>query len=83
MRQTGAHLCFQKLLLILCCVVCRPWLPTFCSSFQTTALHLSACNGCVEACQRLIAGKADVNAKEQCVLLKFDFVLCRVFENRF
>ncbi len=55
------------------------------SSFQRTALHRAARIGHVEACELLIAGKADVDAKDMCAfMLKCvaDFVLYFVFEIR-
>ena len=56
-----------------------------CSSAQFTALHRAACGRRTEACQLLIAGKADVNATNWCAFtLKnaTDFVLRFVFETR-
>ncbi len=38
----------------------------FCSSEQSTALHVAANNGHPAVCQVLIAGKADVDAKDWC-----------------
>jgi hypothetical protein len=40
----------------------------FCSD-QSTALHEAAFNGQTEPCQLLIAGKADVNATDECAFL--------------
>ena len=38
----------------------------FCSSDQRTALHRAAGEGHLAVCELLIAGKADVNAKDRC-----------------
>ena len=54
------------------CFVLRFWnsLLTFiCSSDQYTALHYAASNGRTQACQLLIDGKADLNAKSRCAFM--------------
>jgi ankyrin repeat protein len=41
----------------------------FCSSRQRTALHYAARYGNLAVCELLIAGKADVNAKDKCAFI--------------
>ena len=41
----------------------------FCSSHQRTALHDAAYKGHPEVCELLIAGKADVDAKNRCAFI--------------
>ena len=41
----------------------------FCSSLQRTALHYAADNGHTAVCEVLIAGKADVDAKDLCAFI--------------
>ncbi len=38
----------------------------FCSSEQSTALHVAASLSHLAVCKLLIASKADVNAKDEC-----------------
>ena len=58
-----------------CCVVVRFWnlLLIFRSSCGDTSLHDAARNGHKAVCELLIAGKADVNAKNRCA---FVFKMC-------
>ena len=76
----------------ICCWFCVVFciltlLLIFCSSFQQTALHDAASEGHLAVCELLIAGKADVNAKDgQCAFKKkiyfefaADFLLYFVF----
>ncbi len=52
----------------------------FCSSYQTTALHFAAYNGHPAVYELLIAGKADVNAKNGCVFIfKICYWFCVIF----
>ena len=53
-----------NLLLILCCILFLTLPLIFCSSDHLTALHDAASNGHTAVCELLIAGKADVDAKE-------------------
>jgi hypothetical protein len=41
----------------------------FCSSEQSTSLHLAAIDGHLAVCELLIASKADVNAKDWCAFI--------------
>ena len=41
----------------------------FCSSLKRTALHRAAPLDHLEVCELLIAGKADVNAKDMCAFI--------------
>ena len=60
-----------------CVVFCFLTLPLiFCSSSQWTALHRAANNGHTAVCELLIAGKADVDAKDECA---FIFWICYWF----
>ena len=53
-----------------CVVFCFLTLPLiFCSSDQWTALHDAACDGHTAVCELLIAGKADVDAKDRCAFI--------------
>jgi ankyrin repeat protein len=63
------------LLLILCCILFLTLLLIFCSSYQNTVLHQAARFGHPAVCELLISGKADLNAKNLCAFLHFDFVL--------
>jgi hypothetical protein len=47
-----------------------------CSRVQSTALHFAAMYGHTEACQLLIANKADVNATDECAIM---FEMCYCF----
>ncbi len=63
-----------NLLLILCCILFFE----LCSSDQYTALHRAACYGHPAVCDLLIAGKADVDAKDRCAyfILNLLLILC-------
>ncbi len=41
----------------------------FCSSSQWTALHVAALHDHPAVCELLIAGKADVDAKDECAFI--------------
>jgi hypothetical protein len=45
------------------------FLTILCSSYQCTALHFAARNGYTAVCEQLIAGKADVDAKDECAFI--------------
>ncbi len=55
-----------NLLLILRCIMIFKLLLIFCSSVHYTALHGAAYYGHTAVCELLIAGKADVDAKNRC-----------------
>jgi hypothetical protein len=57
-----------NLLLILCCILFLALLLMSCSSYQSAALHCAAYNSHPALCELLIAGKADVDAKDLCAL---------------
>ena len=67
------RICILNLLLILCCILFLTLLLIFCSSGECTALHMAALNGQPAVCEVLIAGKADVDAKDRCA---FIFWIC-------
>jgi hypothetical protein len=83
MRQTGAHSCSKFVAEFLLCFVFRYFLLIFCSSGQRTALHGAAYNGHTAVCELLIAGKADVNATDECASScsksVAEFLFCFVF----
>jgi hypothetical protein len=65
MQRTSAHLYFEFATdFVLCCILFLTLLLIFCSSDQCTALHRAAENGHPAVCEVLIAGKADVDAKD-------------------
>jgi ankyrin repeat protein len=67
-KNKCAFICLN-LLLIFCCILFLHLLLIFSSSFQRTALHLAAGNGHPALCELLIAGKADVDAKDWCAFI--------------
>ena len=66
MQRTGAHLHFEFAADFVLYFVILALLLIFCSSVQNTALHDAASYGQLAVCELLIAGKADVNAKDWC-----------------
>jgi hypothetical protein len=75
MQRTGAHLCFEFAADF---VLYLKWFSTliliFCSSDQCTALHSALALGLVgwllpDGVCELIAGTADVNAKDRCAFV--------------
>ncbi len=62
--MTGAHLYFEFATDFMLC-----YYIIFCSSYQSTALHYAAENGDTAVCEVLIAGKADVDAKDKCAFI--------------
>jgi hypothetical protein len=68
MQGTGAHLHFK---FVTDFVVFRflTLLLIFCSSGQSTALQDAAYDGHLAVCELMIAGKADVNAKNWCAFI--------------
>ena len=66
MQRAGAHLYFEFAADFVLYFVILTLLLIFCSSVQRTALHDAASYGQLAVCELLIAGKADVNAKDWC-----------------
>jgi hypothetical protein len=70
MQRTSAHLYFEFATdFVLCCILFLTLLLIFCSSGQDTALYYAARNGYPAVCEVLIAGKADVDAKNWCAFI--------------
>ena len=64
MQRTGAHLYFDFAIDFVLYFDFELLLLIFCSSGQRTALHLAVKDGFTAVCEVLIAGKADVDAKD-------------------
>ncbi len=69
MQRTGAHLYFEFATGFVLYFVFLTLPLIFCSSYQDTALLLAACDGHTAVCELLIAGKADVDAKNGCAFI--------------
>ena len=69
MQRPGAHLYFEFAADFVLYFVILTLLLIFCSSGQRTALHCAALNEHLAVCELLIAGKADVNAKDKCAFI--------------
>ena len=69
MQKTSAHLFFEFDTDFVLYFVFKTLLLIFCSSDQYTALHGAAYNGRLAVCELLIAGKADVDAKDGCAFI--------------
>ena len=69
MQRTGAHLYFEFTADFVLYFVFLALLLIFCSSDQRTALHVAASVGHLAVCELLIAGKADVDAKDECAFI--------------
>ena len=69
MQRTGAHLYFEFAADFVLYFAILTLLLIFCSSDRWTALHGAAEGGQPAVCELLIAGKADVNAKNMCAFI--------------
>ena len=69
MQRAGAHLYFEFATDFVMFIGFLTLLLIFCSSDQWTALHYAADNCHPAVCELLIAGKADVNAKDECAFI--------------
>ncbi len=77
MQRTSAHLHFKFFTDFVLCVLFWSLLLIFCSS-ERTALHEAASAGHEAICELLIAGNADVNAKDGCAFTFQFFCWCCV-----
>jgi hypothetical protein len=73
MQRTGAHLYFEFATNFVLYFGFLALLLILFSSVQSTALHHAACHDYPAVCELLIAGKADVDAKDECA---FIFCIC-------
>ena len=69
MQRTSAHFYFEFATDVVLYFVFLTLPLIFCSSGQRTALHDAAYNGRTAVCELLIAGKADVDAKDRCAFI--------------
>ncbi len=69
MQRTGAHSYFEFATDFVLYFVFLTLPLIFCSSDQRTALHGAALQGHTAVCEVLIAGKADVDAKDWCAFI--------------
>ena len=69
MQRTCAHLCFEFAADFVLYFDFLTLLLIFCSSDQRTALHDAALYDHPAVCELLIAGKADVDAKDECAFI--------------
>jgi hypothetical protein len=71
MQRTGAHSYFNFAADVVLYFVFYSLLLIFCSRDQRTALHEAAVGrvGFPAVCELLIAGKADVDAKDRCAVI--------------
>ena len=74
-QRTGAHLYFEFAADFVLYFVFLTLPLIFCSSGQSTALHGAARYGHTAVCELLIAGKADVDAKDGCAFMFLNLLL--------